>query len=68
MREEQMKRILILAGAICLEAPAKRPKYAMGATIPWDLITALREELEAAGFDMDSCLKRMREIKAEGRP
>jgi hypothetical protein len=51
MTIEQLQRIATLAGAVAIEAPWTRNKYAVEARVPWELIVKLRAELTLAGVD-----------------
>jgi hypothetical protein len=44
-------RLAWLAALVAVEAPARVSSYANAARIPWYLVTEIREELAAVGFD-----------------
>lgn len=53
MTPEQQAAINRIAGAICIETPARPHLYSKTAYVSWDLVLRLRELLRDAGFDLE---------------
>lgn len=50
-----------IAGEVALTAPTKRSGATYGAVIPWDIVEALRAELERRGVDWRKAQQDLRE-------
>jgi hypothetical protein len=67
INDASMRQLAYLATLIAVEAPAKRSKYSVAASIRWTLIEDIRNTLWAAGYPIDETIKHARELAKEGR-
>jgi hypothetical protein len=50
---------------VAIAAPDTQGKYVSRASIPWDIVCAIRKHLEASGYDWRAAHRRYREILRE---
>ena len=63
----EAREIIRLATMLAIEAPERKSKFSVSATVTWATMQELREALTAAGIDLKPMFKAMRDVKAQHR-
>jgi hypothetical protein len=64
MTVEQANEIIRLAMMLAIEAPRRQGRYSVSATVSWRTMLELRAALTAAGCDLPSLFKVVKDVKA----
>lgn len=61
--DDQLKRIVTIAGAIVISVPERKAQYSKSAYVSWSLIEQLKDALIDAGYSPDKARRMLNELR-----